>query len=162
VDRDFNQVTFRGYHEISFSADPAFLITQVNENNTLFTGLINFKEEPVVPYQYSEIKLNTNDSLIIACSAGVRANAEDDVYTYEGKKIGAYHKHVDLATKNFVIHKLYEPKEYYIINNISTKEEKPLYADEVQFFDHDEILIRIKNDWFIYDMVTNQKKPKQS
>ncbi len=162
VDRDFNQVTFKGYHDIGFCADPAFLLVQVNENNTLLTGVINFKEEQVVPFQYSDIKFNTQDSLVVACSAGIRATTEDDIYNYEGKKVASYHKHVDMVTKNFVIYKLYEPKEYYIINNIATKEEKPLYADEVQLLGSDEILIRIKNDWFIYDMITNQKKPKQS
>ena len=163
VDKDFNQLTFNGYYDIAVSPDPAFLIVQSNETGSLLTGLIDRKEELVIPYQYTDIKFNTVDSLIIACSAGVSAGSDDDVYTYEGKKAAAYHRHVDLATKNFVIHKLFEPKEYYIIVNPATKEEKNLNADEVKPIGGDEILIRIKNDWYIYDMLTNQKKPnKQS
>ena len=64
-----------------------------------------------------------------------------------------------MATKHFLIHKIFEPKEYYIIYNIATKEEKQLIADEVKFFMNDEILLRQKNDWYLYDLNTHQKKP---
>jgi hypothetical protein len=69
-------------------------------------------------------------------------------------------RHIEMASKNFLIHKIYEPKEYYVLYNIKTKQEKQLQADDLVFYENDEVLIRIKNDWFIYDMVTNQKKPK--
>lgn len=164
VDKNFRQLTFKGYHDINTSADPGFYVTQfINEGDVILTGLINTKEEEVIPYQYSSIKINPKDSVIIACSAGVRNNAEDDVFDYAGKKREGSRRHIDMATKNFLIHQIFEPKEYFIIYNIKTKEEKNLNADEVQFFDHDEILIRIKHDWFVYDMNTHQRKPvKQS
>lgn len=163
VDKDFNQLTFKGYYDISLCPEPDFLVVQSNETGSVLSGLITTREEDVLPYQYTDIRFNTVDSLIIACSAGVSAGSEDDIYTYAGRKIGAYRRHVDMATKNFVIHKLFEPKEYYIIYNIATKEEKNLNADEVKPLGPDELLIRIRNDWYIYDMLTNQKKPnKQS
>jgi hypothetical protein len=159
VRKDFTQVTFNGYHDISLSPDPAFYITQLmEESETVFTGLINTKEELVIPYQYSGIKINTFDSLIIACSAGVRDNANDDIYDYKGKVKQSYHRHVDLATRHFIVHKLYDPNEHYIIYNIKTREEKILQADEVQFSTRDEILIRLKHDWYIYNMNTHEKK----
>lgn len=158
IDRNFKQITFRGYYDINFCADPNFLVTKIsNDGVTVYTGLLNFKEEQIIPYQYSEIKINPIDSLIIGCSAGIRTSTEDDVFDYTGKKIGVYRKHVDMATKNFVIHKLFEPKEYYIVYNIQTKEEKNLNADEIRVHKNDELMIRIKNNWFIYNMINGEK-----
>ena len=159
--KDFTQRTFQPYLEITLSEDPYFYVTQnLNEAEATMTGLVNRKEEEIVPYLYSSIKVNPNDSLIIACSAGVRANADDDVYNYAGKKIESSRKHIDMVTKIFLIHKIFEPKEHYLLYNIKTKEEKPLDADDLKIYDHDEILVKIRNDWFIYDLNTNQKRPK--
>ncbi len=158
VDKYFNQITFKGYHEILYTAEPDFIIAQLMDvANNVTWGLINLKEETIIPFQYSEIKINTYDSLIVACSAGVKAFGQDDVYDYLGKKIASYPRHVDMATKNFIIHKNFEPKEYYIIYNIEKKDEKVLNADEVKFYKSDEIQIRMKNDWYIYNMISGEK-----
>jgi len=164
VDKDFKQITFKGYYEIDFTDVAEFILAKkINNANLISVGLLNLKEEIVIPFQYSEIKINTKDSLIISCSAIVRPNAEDDIFNFEGKKVAGYRRHIDMATKNFVIHKIYEPKEYYVIYNVEKKDEKILYADEIKFFEQDEILIHIKNGWYIYNMVTGEKKPnKQS
>ncbi len=158
--KNFQQITFKGYHDISFSPDKKFYFTSiVNEGDIVLAGLTNEREEEVIPHQYSIIKMNTSDSLIVACSAGVRIHAEDEVFDYTGKKIIGTYRHIDMATKHFLIHKIYDAKEYYILYNMSTKEEKTLNADELKILEHYEILIRQKNDWFIYDLNTNLKKP---
>jgi len=163
VSRDFKQLTFKGYSEISLSPDPNYYIVQEQTDyGATLVRLIDLNEEQVIPFDYSSIRINPYDSLIICCSAGLRPNGSDDVFNYNGKKIDSYHRHVELATKHFIVHKLYEPKEYYIIYNISTKEEQNLSADEVLPSVHDEILIRLKNDWYLYDLNTHQKKPFKS
>lgn len=160
VYKNFQQLTFKGYYDVSMSPEKKFYFTSfVNEGDIVLAGLTNEREEEVIPHQYSVIKINTGDSLIIACSAGVRMNAEDEVFDYNGKKIIGTHRHIDMATKHFLIHKIYEPKEYYILYKLETKEEKTLQADELKIHEHDELLIRQKNDWFLYDLNTNQKKP---
>ena len=160
VYKNFQQLTFKGYHDITLSDDPKFYLTSImNEGDIVVAGLTNEREEEVIPHHYSTVKLNTSDSLIIACSAGVRVSAEDEIFDYTGKKIMGTMRHIHLATKHFLVHKFFEPKEYYVLYNLQTKEEKTLNADEVRFYEHDEILIRIKNDWYIYDLNTNQKKP---
>jgi len=159
IDKDFNQITTKEYTNIVLTGDPNFLIVEIkDEGNTLLRGLINIKEEEVVPFLYSNIKLNPRDSLIVACSAGIGLNREDDVYDYKGKKRDGYKRHVDMATKNFIIHKIFEPKEYYIIYNITTKEEKIAYSEEVQLHQGEELLMRNENHWFVYDMNTGKKK----
>jgi len=162
--KNFEQITFKGYYEISVSPDKKFYYTSfINEGDVVLAGLTNEREEEVIPHQYSILKMNTSDSLVVACSAGARVNANDDVYDYNGKNLISTHRHIDMATKHFLIHKIYEPKEYHIFYNISTKEEKNVHADELKIYEHDEILIRLKNDWYIYDLNTNLKRPlKQS
>jgi hypothetical protein len=164
ITKDFKQLTRMGYVDVALSPVAGFYITQqMSEAEVVFTGLINLHEDEVVPYQYSAIRINPYDSLIIACSAGVRPNADDDLYDYSGKRIASYRRHIDIATKHFIIHKLYEPKEHFVLYNVETGEEKTLVADEVAPAEKDEILVRIKNDWYLYDLKTNLKKPtKQS
>ena len=67
-----------------------------------------------------------------------------------------------MATTKFIIHKIFEPSEYYIVYTINTKEEKVLNILEVKQYSANEILIRIKNDWFIYNLSSGEKKPYKS
>ncbi|WP_317898738.1 hypothetical protein [Aurantibacillus circumpalustris] len=160
VYKSFQQLTFKGYHDISFSPEKKFYFTSFkNEGDIVLAGITNEREEELIPHNYSIIKINTNDSLIVACSAGVRNNADDEVFDYHGKKVIGTHRHIDIATKHFLIHKIYEPKEYYILYNMNTKEETTVHADEIMIYEHDEILLRQKKEWFIYDLNTNIKRP---
>lgn len=160
IDKNFKQITYKGYYDISLSKNRGFYNTQIiNEGDVIVSGLINTMEREIVPYNYSTIKVNTSDSLIIACSAGIRMNSEDVVFDYEGRKKEASFRHIDVATKHFLVHKIFEPKEYYILFNLETKAETTLSADEVNFYLNDVILLRIKKDWYLYDLNTNQKKP---
>ena len=162
VDKTFKQLTFNGHYDIGQSVEPLFyLASSIDESETILTGLIDLNEHEVIPIQYAHIRINPVDSLIMGCSAGVRANSDDDVFNYSGKKIDSYHRHVEMATKDYIVHKVFTPKEHFIIYNIKTKEEKNLQANEIHFFDHEEILIRIKDDWYIYNLKTNAKTPKQ-
>lgn len=162
VGKDFRQKTFKGYHDIALTVDPGFYATQqMAGNENVYAGLINSQEKEVIPHRYSQVKINPVDSLLIACSAGLQANSEDDIYDYSGNRLAGYRRHVEMATRHFVVHKIFEPKEFYILYNIETKEEKTVNANEVYFYEHDEILIRIRNDWYVYDLKTNKKKPKQ-
>lgn len=160
VDKDFRQITFKGYHDIRFCEEPKFYMAQmINEGDMVVAGLLNEREEVLIAFEYSSLKLNTRDSLIVACSAGLKLKTEDDIFNYEGKKLISSHRHVDLATKNFLVQHVFEPKEYFVIYNILTREEKILNADEANLYQENEILIRIKRDWFIYNMVSGEKRP---
>ena len=160
VDKDFKQITFKGYDEIHFSSEPEFLIAEnKNEGSVLLSGLINRKEEEIIPIIFSHIKVNSRDSLIIACTTGQGANSEDDIFNYKGEKIAAYKKHIELATKDFIVHKIFSPKEYLIVYNIKTKEEKIEYAQEVYLYKGEELLMVNEGHWFIYDMNTHKKSP---
>ncbi len=161
VDKNLKQLTFKPYHNIKRSVDPNFYNIEVSEeNNVVYAGLINKSEKEIIPHQFSNIKINPVDSLIYGCRAGLVDNYYDDVFDYTGKKIESYHKHVELPTKNYIIHKVYEPKESFLIYNIKSKQELPLKADEVHFYEQDQLLILIKNNWYVYDLLTNTKKEK--
>src|SRR5690606_21221616 len=161
VRKDFSQLTFKNYQDISFTNDPNFYIVQnQNEVENLMTGLVNIKEELIVPYQYSSIRLNTNDSLIVACAAGTILNADDDVYDYNGKRFFTSRRHIELASKKYIIQKVFEPKEYYISYNIETKEEFKFSGEDVILNSSEEVSVKVKNDWHVLDLTTNKKKPK--
>lgn len=160
ITKDFKQITYKYYTEINYTYDPNFLVVETkNEGNVILRSLIDLNEKEIVPFLYSNIKLNTRDSMIVACSAGLGPNREDDIYNYNGKKTDSYKRHIDMVTKNFVIHKIFEPKEYYIVYNTKTKEEHVVYSEEIQLHTNEELLMRNEDHWFTYDMVTNKKKP---
>lgn len=159
--KDFRQQTFNTYQEITTCEEPLFYLgEQQNEFEQQLSGLVNTREDIVVPFAYAELSFNTDDSLIIACTGRNALNAADDVFDYKGKRIATSNRHLEKATSHFLIQKIYEPKEQFIFLNLETKVETPLFADEIQYYQGDEILVKIKNDWYIYDLVTNQKRPK--
>jgi hypothetical protein len=159
VDKDFKQITSKGYDEVYFSPDPAFIIAgRKNEGHTLLMGLVNLKEDEIIPLRYSGVKLNTKDSLIIACTAGLGSNSEDDIFNYEGKKLSSSHRHIELATKTYIVHRIFVPKEYLLIVNLKTKEERQEVAEEVRMHTDNEILMMNEGHWFTYDITTHKKK----
>jgi hypothetical protein len=156
VDKNFNQPINNGYHEIYLTPEPSFIVTEnKNEDGMLLTGLINFKEEQIIPLSYSNIKVNNKDSLIVVCGAG---GGSDEIFDYSGKRLSSYGRHIDMATKKFVIHKIYTPKEHYILLNSETKEEKEFTADEILPLTSNEVLMRIKSNWFVFNLESGTKK----
>ena len=161
IDKSFHQLNFKPYYNVKQSNDPAFYNVELLEaNEVIYAGLIDKNEKEIIPHQFSMIKINPVDSLIYGCRAGLVENYYDDVFDYTGKKKDSYHKHVEMPTKNYIVHKIFEPKEMFIIYNIKTKQELQLKADEIHFYEQDQLLIRIKNDWYVYDLKTNTKKEK--
>ncbi len=158
--KDFTQVTSKGYEDVYFSSEREFLVIEKRtEGNTILSGLINRKEEEVIPCIFSHVKVNSRDSLIIACTTGQGANSEDDIFNYKGEKIAAYKKHVEIATKDFIVHKIFSPREYLIVVNLKTKEEKIEYATEVFLYKGDDVLMMNEDHWFIYNVITHKKTP---
>lgn len=160
IDKNFRQITFNGYYSIGLSDNPDFLIVeQKEESGQIYTGLVNLKEEKIIDFNYSGIKVNAFDSLIIGCTSGIKVGADDDVLDYSGKKLYNFKRHIDFATKSFIIHKIFEPSEYYVIYNLITKEEKILNASDVKQYSTNEILVKLKNNWFIYNFFSEEKRP---
>ena len=58
-----------------------------------------------------------------------------------------------------MIHKIFEPREYYILLNVKSKEETIFNADEVTPFEKDKVLIRVKNEWFTFNLESKQRLP---
>lgn len=158
IRKNFKQLTYGNYYDIDLCDDPNFYVTQVlNEADVPLFGLTNTKGETLIAHEYSGIKLNPYDSLIMVCGASTPNNSEDYVFDYSGEKIGSHRHHIDLATKKYILFKVFEPKEHYLEHNVETKEEKELVADEVKFYKTEEILIRIKNTWYLYNLITKEK-----
>jgi len=159
VNKNFKQLSYKPYVDIDVCDEPGFYVAQdLNDVDVPMYGLVNVKEKLIIPFNYSGIKVNPSDSLVMVCGTGYGAGAEDYVFNYDGKKINSHRHHIDLATKNYIVLKLFEPVEKYMCYSIETKEEYELVADEVNYFEGDEIRIRIKSEWYIYNLKTKEKK----
>lgn len=158
VNKNFRQLTTKGYHHVELSEEPGFyLCQQKSTSDNIYTGLVNHNEEVVIPFRYSHIRFNTADSLIIACSAGF--NTSDELYDYEGKMLSSSRRHIAQANRHYMLQKVFEPTEkYYLLNRING-EEKELDADEVLLTGNEKILLRKKKNWYSYNNVTGEKTP---
>lgn len=158
VKKNFKQLTFTPYLDIDLSDDPGFYVAQdLNEVDVPMYGLIDNREKLIIPFQYSGIRLNPSDSLVMVCGSGYGAGAEDFVFDYTGKKRQTFRHHVELATKEHIVFKIFEPKEHYIIFHIPTKNETGLEAEEVKYYHGNSIRIRLKNQWWVYNLDTGDK-----
>lgn len=158
VSKSFKQLSFKPYYDIELCDDPGFYVVQgLNDADVPMYGLVNSKEELLIPFEYSGIKLNPADSLVMVCGTGYGAGTEDYVFDYKGKKRMSYHHHIDLATNEYIVFKAYEPKERYFSYCIETKEEKEIIADEVRYYSGNSIRLRLKTTWWVYNLKTQEK-----
>jgi hypothetical protein len=159
VNKNFRQMTFKPYSNIRPTAEPEFFVTEnddeYNENNT---GLITIQERTVVAHRYSSVRVNTKDSLILACSAGL-PNTQDAVYDYKGRQVFASKRHIHSANRKVMVQQVFEPKEFFVVEDVETGIEKTLAADELKLLAGHEAAVRIKKNWYCYDLKTMQVKP---
>lgn len=158
VGKSFQQLSFKPYTHIEWCDDPGFYIVQgLNEVDVPMYGLVTRQEELIIPFHYSGIKLNPSDSLVMVCGTGYGAGTEDYVFDYTGKKLQTFKHHVELATKEYIVFKIFEPQERFVTYHIETKEEEALNADEIKFFKANTIRIRMGTNWWLYNLKTKQK-----
>jgi hypothetical protein len=158
ISKSFKQLSFKPYYDIELCDDPGFYVAQgLNEVDVPMYGLITNKEETIISFEYSGIKLNPIDSLVMVCGTGYGAGTEDYVFDYKGKKLRSFRHHIDLATKEYIVFKAFEPKEHFFSYCIATKEEKELIADEIKFYNRSSILLRLKTTWWVYNLKTQEK-----
>lgn len=158
VNKNFKQLTFKPYMDIELTDDPGFYLAQdLNEVDVPMYGLVSNKEKVVIPFLYSGIRLNPSDSLVMVCGSGYGAGAEDFVFDYTGKKLQTFRHHIELATKEHIIFKIFEPKEHFIIFHLPSKSETGLEADEVKYYQGNSIRVRQKNQWWLYNMENGDK-----
>ncbi len=160
VSKDFKLVTPSPFNEIYFTQQRDFFITETKtENNAILLGLINSENKLIIPSEYSKIKVNDKDSLIIACSSQSKVNGEDDVYNYLGKKVHSFRRHIENATKRYIIYHIFEPNNFFIVLNRKTNEEKPINGQNVVFVKEDIFAVKMDGNWFYYDIIKNTKTP---
>lgn len=153
VDKQFKQITFSGFDEIQPSEmKNHFVVQNKTIGSAYLEGIIDMNEKTIVPIEYASVKSNPFDSLFIACTAQLQIMGNDYVYDYYGNKIHTSNKHIDNATKYFLIHKVHNPKDYYIVYNIQTKKEKAIYADEIIYLGNDTVKIKMKNKEYTCDL----------
>lgn len=160
VSKSFQLVTPAPFNEIYFTQCQNLFITETKtQNSAILLGLINTENKLIVPSEYSKIKVNDRDSLIIACSSQSKINGEDDVYNYQGKKVHSFKRHIENATKKYIIYHIFEPNEYFIILDRKSNEEKPVNGQNMVYLKDDLFALKTDGDWFYFDVVKNTKTP---
>jgi len=161
MNKNGTQVTATGFEHIYFTPEPAFFITETKDKNgQTYLGLINGLGKIIIQSTYSGITVNTKDSLIICCTAGIKYNGSDDVYNYKGEKVTSNGRHIDYATKSYIMFKIYDPVIAYIIHlnqQESEEKEKTIKCDKVHYLEGDEIAIKQGKDWYLYNVKSDKK-----
>lgn len=153
-------ISGHGYTNIQYSKLPQFYITCTKDTKTNqeYFGLVDSKNKEVIPSLYSKISFNTFDSLIYCCTAGIKFNGSDDVYNYAGGKVHSSSKHIHLASKKFVVYRLFESENSYIIYNMATGKEKPFQADYIYYLKNETVAL-LDGEWYFYNLVTDKRYP---
>lgn len=154
------QLTDHPYDNVSYTKVDSFFMVETKDPKSGhgFLGLINTSGKQVIPSTYSKISFNTYDTLIYCCTAGIRFNGSDDVYNYKGEKLHSHSKHIQCASKNFTIFKLFESENSYVIFDNKTLKEKQIKAEYVYYLKDDNIVL-LDGDWFFYNLATEKKTP---
>ena len=82
----------------------------------------------------------------------------DDIYNYKGEKTHTSNKHIHCAGKNFVIYKLFQSENSYVIFDLAEKKERDLKAEYIYYLKNDQIAL-LDGDWFFYDLKTAKRSP---
>lgn len=148
------------FDHIHFTKVPDIYMVETKDpkNGQTYFGLIDTEGKFVVQQVYSKIRLNSYDSLLICCTAGVKYNGSDDVYNYKGQKVHSSPKHIQYCGKNYAVYKLFESENAYIIYDITNSKEHPLKAEWVYYLKNDNLVL-LDGDWYFYDMKTAKRFP---
>lgn len=140
------------YDNINFTKVPGFYTYEVGS----FWGLMDDNAKQIIGPTYSKISFNIYDSVIYCCTAGSKFNGMDDVYNYKGEKIHTSPKHIQCAGKNYVIYRLFESENAYIIYDLKEKKEHQVKAEYIYYLKNDTVAL-LDDDWFFYDLRTEKR-----
>jgi len=149
-----NMVSSTSHDNINFTKVPGLYTF---EESSVW-GLMNKTGKQLIPPTYSKINFNTIDSVIYCCTAGSKYNGSDDVYNYKGEKIHSSNKHIQCASKNYLIYRLYASENSFIVFDIKENKEKALKAEYVYYLKDNKVAM-LDEDWFIYDLKTEKRTP---
>lgn len=145
IDKSFKQITKKGYDDVYPAEIPSYLyIKKMTTGMSYLEGVINLNEEVIIEPEYTSVKSNPFDSLFFGCTAQLKLMGEDDIFDINGKKLKSVSRHIEYATKHFIIHKVFEPREYYIVYNPTNKKEKSFFADNISYLGNEMVEIKIK------------------
>lgn len=120
-------------------------------------GLIDTSGRTIVNCEKKHIRINTEDSVVYACSAIFNRRPSDEVFDYKGTLIYSNKHHIEFAAKELYVYVLYEPKEMFVVAGRT----KDLYSIEGQhFYDlkHKKALIVDRDTWLLVNLQTGKKQ----
>lgn len=160
VSKNGGTISTHEFDNIQFTRLPSFYTTETKDlkNNQTYIGLIDNNGKQIIPPVYSKISINTSDSIIFCCTAGVKFNGSDDVYNYGGGKEHSSSKHIQFASKKHVIYKLFESENSYLIFDRVSGKEKPLAAEWIYYLKNEYVAI-LDGDWYFYNLNNDKRYP---
>lgn len=142
-------------------AESRFFITETysewDKEVVRVKGLIDTSGRTIISCEKKHIRINTEDSVIYACSAIFNRRLSDDVFDYKGSLVYSNKHHIEFAAKGLYVYVLYEPKELFVVAGKT----KDLYRIEGQhFYDlkHKKALIVDRDSWLLVNLQTGKKQ----
>lgn len=151
-----------GFDDIyAAGTDQRFFITETysewDKEMVRVKGLIDTSGHTIVNGEKKHIRINTEDSVVYACSAIFNRRLSDDVFDYKGTLVYSNKHHIEFAAKDLYVYVLYEPKELFVV----ASKTKDLYSIEGQHFynlKHKKALIIDKESWVLVNLQTGKKQ----
>lgn len=159
---DGKQLT-QGYDNIYFQEKvKGFLLENIIEKSGkeyVLKGLYNHESNSNIPCKYKTIEFNLTDSIYFCCSALFDNSKNDDVYNYKGKRVAYSPDHIEFASKNCLITKVYHPKTQFWVDDKKQNKNYSIEGDELIPLKNNHCLIISKNNYTLFDL-NNHKRIK--
>ncbi|MBI3518877.1 MAG: hypothetical protein HY062_05920 [Bacteroidetes bacterium] len=151
-----------GYDNIAETKVKGYFITEnfskMEKKMLRIKGLIDSTGLVIAKCKYAEVSINNEDSIAYCCSALVNTFLNDDVYNNKGKLIYSNKKHIVFSSKNIHVLKVYEPNDYFLIENALTHDSYEVDGSGFFYLKSNKALVVQKDTWYILDMLSRKKQ----
>lgn len=159
--KDGKQVCY-GYDDIQPSvSENMFIVEDVlsrfKETERVY-GVITKTEGEILKPKFHGVKLNLEDSLIIACNAVFNYSLADEVFDFKGKLIYSNKNHIEYASKTLKVMKVFEPEEHYEFFKDASLKKNELSGEEFKLINYRKAIIIDKERLVLVDLETLKTK----
>lgn len=121
-------------------------------------GLVDKEGQIIVKCTKKQIHINTEDSLVYTCSAIFNKRLSDEVFDYRGNLVYSNKNHIEFASKQVYVYKLYEPKEVFVFGNQSGKDLYSIEGEQFYYLKQKKALVVNKDIWLLVNLQNGKKQ----
>lgn len=151
-----------GFDDLFPAGTDGFYITETyhewDKEVVRLKGLVDQQGQTIVKYIKKHVHINAEDSLVYTCSAAYNRRLSDEVFDYRGKLVYSNQNHIEFASKQVYVYKLYDPKEVFVFGNQAGKDLYSIEGERFYYLKQKKALVVNKDTWLLVNLQTGKKQ----